>query len=106
MIYLEDQVYVDDSFSPGKQCFIARTVFYDVVSVFGGMFSCKRTFLSPRHCLLMQRLPLRRLLFYLGECFFCVLGGLRPLRHDYLIKYAYFSKCYLEWFASISAPGK
>ena len=28
------------------------------------------------------------------------------LRHDYLIKYAYFSKCYLERFASISAPEK
>ena len=26
------------------------------------------------------------------------------LRHDYLIKYAYFSKCHLERFASISAP--
>ena len=28
------------------------------------------------------------------------------LTHDYLIKYAYFSKCYLERFASISAPEK
>ena len=28
------------------------------------------------------------------------------LRHDYLIKCAYFSKCYLEQFASISAPEK
>ena len=28
------------------------------------------------------------------------------LRHDYLIKYAYFSKCYLERMASISAPEK
>ena len=28
------------------------------------------------------------------------------LRDDYLIKYAYFSKCYLERFASISAPEK
>ena len=25
-------------------------------------------------------------------------------RHDYLIKYAYFSKCYLERFASINDP--
>ena len=47
MIYLEDQVYVDDSFSPAKECFIARTVFCDVESVFGGKFSCKRTLLSP-----------------------------------------------------------
>ena len=28
------------------------------------------------------------------------------LRDDYLIKYAYFSKCYLERFAPISAPEK
>jgi len=28
------------------------------------------------------------------------------LRHDYLIKYAYFSKCYLERLASVSAPEK
>ena len=30
----------------------------------------------------------------------------RPAGHDHLIKYAYFSKCYLEQFASISAPEK
>ena len=28
------------------------------------------------------------------------------LRHDYLIKYAYFVKCYLNRFASISDPEK
>ena len=28
------------------------------------------------------------------------------LRYDYLIKYEYFSKCYLERFVSISAPEK
>ena len=31
---------------------------------------------------------------------------LRPLRHDHLIKYADFVKCYLERFASISYPEK
>ena len=31
---------------------------------------------------------------------------LRTLKTKYLIKYAYFSKCYLERFASISAPEK
>ena len=36
----------------------------------------------------------------------CHMSNSGHLRHDYLIKYAYFSKCYLERFASISAPEK
>ena len=38
--------------------------------------------------------------------FYCTYFSSGHLRHDYLIKYAYFSKCYLERFASISAPEK
>ena len=32
--------------------------------------------------------------------------GSGHLRHEYLITYAYFVKCYLQWFASVSDPEK